>query len=110
MTKKEFRSDCPIASILDIIGDKWSVIVVRDLLMGKTTFKEMSESKERIASNILSTRLKLLSHYGIISKRKLPSNKKENVYLLTEKGIELVPLLYEAIIWSDRHIRPYNPE
>ena len=106
-----FRSSCPIATALDVIGDKWSLILIRDMLLGgKKTFKEMSESLEGIATNILSSRLKLLESFDLITKRKLPENKKENIYLLTEKGIDLAPLVLEIVLWSDKYIREFNPK
>jgi len=108
---KKFRSSCIIASALDLIGDKWSILIIRDMLLDKkTTFKEMFASKEGIASNLLSTRLKMLESLEIITKRKLPENKKENIYLLTEKGIELAPLILEMVLWSDKYVRSYNPK
>ena len=109
--KKKFRSLCPIASTLDIVGDKWSLIIARDMLfMEKQTFKEFSESEEKIATGILASRLKLLESFDFITKRKLPGNKKENIYLLTEKGIDLAPLLIEFTLWGDKYMRTYNPE
>lgn len=108
---KKFRSSCLIASALDLIGDKWSLLIVRDMLLyKKKTFKEISASEEGIATNLLSTRLKLLAAIGVITKRKLPTNKKENLYLLTEKGIELAPLIMEIVLWSDKHVRVYHPD
>ncbi|MFT6961715.1 MAG: DNA-binding HxlR family transcriptional regulator [Flammeovirgaceae bacterium] len=80
------------------------------LLNRKKTFKEMSSSKEGIATNLLSSRLKLLESLEVISKRKLPVNKKENIYLLTEKGIDLAPIVLEIALWSDKYVRSYNPE
>jgi len=109
--KKTFRSGCPIASMLDIVGDKWSLLIIRDMLLaGKKTFKDFSSSIESIAPGILSSRLKMLESVELITKRKLPENNKENIYLLTEKGIELVPLITEMILWSDKHVRPLNTE
>lgn len=108
---KKFRSSCSIASALDLIGDKWSLLIIRDMLMRKyKTFKEFSSSKEGIATNLLSSRLKLLESLEVISKRKLPENKKENIYLLTEKGIDLAPIILEIVLWSDKYVRPYHPE
>jgi len=108
--EKKFRSSCMIASALDLIGDKWSLLIVRDMLMQhKKTYKEMAASPEGVATNLLSARLKMLESLGVISKRKLPHNKKENVYLLSEKGIELAPLIMEIVIWSDKNVRAYNP-
>jgi len=109
--KEKFRSSCLIASALDLIGDKWSLLIIRDMLMHhKKTFKEMAASEEGIATNLLSTRLKLLESLGIITKRKLPENKKENVYLLSEKGIDLAPIIMEIVLWSDKYVRSYNPD
>jgi DNA-binding HxlR family transcriptional regulator len=79
------------------------------LLHQKKTFKEIAASKEGIATNLLSSRLKLLASLGMITKRKLPTNKKENIYLLTEKGIDLAPMIMEIVLWSDKHVRAYNP-
>jgi DNA-binding HxlR family transcriptional regulator len=105
----KFRSGCPIACSLDIIGDKWSLLIIRDMLIKhKMTFKEISDSDERIAPSILSARLKLLESYNLITKRKLPENKKENIYLLTEKGISLAPIIIELTLWGDTNMREFN--
>jgi DNA-binding HxlR family transcriptional regulator len=107
--KKEFRSGCPIASSLDIIGDKWTLLIIRDMLVEhKKTFKEISDSYEKIAPSILSARLKLLAAYKLITKRKFPENKKENIYLLTEKGIHLAPLIIEFSLWGNSNVREFN--
>lgn len=107
--KGKFRSACPIASSLDILGDKWSLLIVRDmLLLGKKTFKEFSSSAEGIAPGILSSRLKWLGKNELITKLKLPDNQKENIYLLTEKGIELAPVITEIILWGDKNLRNEN--
>ena len=109
--KNKFRSSCPVASALDIIGDKWSLLIIRDMLLGhKKTFKEISDSEEAIAPSILSARLKLLESFELITKRKLPDNLKENIYLLTEKGIALAPMLTEIILFSDKNFRQFNPK
>jgi DNA-binding HxlR family transcriptional regulator len=106
---KKFRSSCVIASCLDLIGDKWSLLIIRDMLLNKKiSFKQIVSSEEGIATNLLSSRLKLLESLEVITKRKLPENKKENLYLLTEKGIELAPLILEIVIWSDKYVREYN--
>ena len=105
----KFRSGCPLASTLDIVGDKWSLLIVRDMLIqGKKTFKDFSTSPEGIAPGILSSRLKWLEENELITKQKLPDNKKENIYLLTEKGIELAPIITEIILWSDKNLRNQN--
>ncbi len=108
---KKFRSSCLIASALDLIGDKWSLLIIRDMLLHKKkTFKEMVASGEGVATNLLSARLKLLESLDVITKRKLLANKKENVYLLTEKGIDLAPIILEIVLWSDKYVRDYNPD
>ena len=108
---KKFRSSCLIASGLDLIGDKWSLLIIRDMLLfQKKTFKELVASEEGVATNLLSARLKLLESLEVITKRKLPENKKENIYLLTEKGLDLAPLILEIVIWSDKYVRIYNKD
>tara|TARA_B110000003_G_scaffold142666_1_gene143957 strand:- start:1482 stop:1901 length:420 start_codon:yes stop_codon:yes gene_type:complete len=107
--KKEFRSGCPISSTLDVVGDKWSLLIIRDMLIKhKRTFKEISDSYERIAPSILSARLKLLASYKLIFKTKALDNKKENIYLLTEKGIRLTPIIMEFSLWGDSNMREFN--
>jgi DNA-binding HxlR family transcriptional regulator len=108
--EKVFRSSCLIASALDLIGDRWSLLIVRDmLLLKKKTFKQMAACEEGIATNLLSGRLKLLGSLDLITKRKLPSNKKENIYLLTESGMDLAPIILELALWSHKHARGFNP-
>ena len=105
----KFRSGCPISSSLDVLGDKWSLLIVRDMLIKhKKTFKEISNSDERIAPSILSARLKLLESYKLITKRKLPENKKENIYLLTIKGVDLAPVIIELTFWGNANMREFN--
>ena len=107
--KKEFRSGCPISSTLDVVGDKWSLLIIRDMLVKqKKTFKEISDSYEKIAPSILSSRLKLLESYKLIFKTKVPDNKKENIYLLTEKGIRLSPIIIEFSLWGNFNMREFN--
>ena len=106
---KKFRSGCPISSTLDVVGDKWSLLIIRDMLIKhKKTFKEISDSDERIAPSILSARLKLLVSYKLIFSTKIPENKKENIYLLTEKGIRLTPIITEFTLWGNSNMREFN--
>ena len=108
--KTNFRSNCPIGSMLDVIGDKWSLLIVRDMLLGhKKTFKELVVTKESMVPSVLSSRLKLLESFDLISKRKLPQNLKENIYLLTDSGVALAPVIYEIVNWSEKNIRAFNP-
>ena len=107
--KKKFRSGCPISSALDVVGDKWSLLIIRDMLVKhKKTFREISNSDEKIAPSILSARLKLLESYKLIFRTKVPDNKKENIYLLTEKGIHLTPIIIEFSLWGNSNMREFN--
>jgi len=107
--KKKFRSGCPVSSSLDVVGDKWSLLIIRDMLVKhKKTFKQISDSYEKIAPSILSARLKLLESYKLIFKTKAAENKKENIYLLTEKGIRLTPIIIEFSLWGETNMREFN--
>jgi DNA-binding HxlR family transcriptional regulator len=104
--KKEisFRSDCPISTTLDILGDKWSLLIVRDLAFkGKTTYGEFLNAGEGIATNVLADKLALLETGGIISKEIHPASKAKILYRLTGKGIDLIPALVEIILWSEKY-------
>ncbi len=106
----KFRCNCPFTSALDVLGDKWMLVIVKQMLIeGKETFKDFTESDEAIATNILSTKLKLLEAAGVIIKTQRPDNKKTNLYLLTDKGLALIPMLVELAIWSDSYLRDMHP-
>src|SRR6056297_764371 len=110
MISQDFRCNCPFTSALDALGDKWMLVIVKQMLVeGKDTFKDFTESDEAIATNVLSTKLKLLEELGIIIKTKRPDNKKTNLYLLTEKGLSLTPVLVELASWSDSYLRDVHP-
>ena len=103
---KFFRCNCPVTSALDIVGDKWTLVVIKLMLLEqKKTFKEFSESDESIAPSILSNRLKTLEKIGFIVKQKLPDNQKTNHYFLTEKGLSLTPVITELALWSHNNIK-----
>lgn len=107
---QHFRCNCPFTSALDILGDKWILVIVKQMLIeGKETFKDFTESDEAIATNILSAKLKLLEEVGIVIKTKRPDNKKTNLYLLTDKGLALTPILVELATWSDSNLRDIHP-
>jgi len=109
--KNKFRCNCPITSALDIVGDKWTLVIIKQMLLENIqTFKGFSEREEAIATNVLSSRLKMLEEFKIITKEKLPDNKKINIYRLTEKGISLAPVILELGVWSDKNVREFNPE
>ncbi|MEM8929389.1 MAG: helix-turn-helix domain-containing protein [Bacteroidota bacterium] len=104
MEKSILRSDCPINYMLEYLGDKWTLLVIRDLVFeGKKFYKEFLASKEGIATNILSDRLKRLENIGIVSSKTYEKQKTQKVYTLTEKGIDLIPILLEIIQWSTKH-------
>lgn len=98
------RSGCPVGLSLDIVGDRWSLLIVRDLMVrGLRTFKDFRESGERIATNILADRLKKLEGAGVITSHPEPADARKVNYRLTEKGIELAPVLMELLLWGARH-------
>lgn len=106
----KFKCNCPFTSALDVVGDKWLLVIVKQMLVeSKETFKDFTESDEAIATNILTTKLKFLEQAGLIIKTKRPDNKKTNVYLLTDKGLALTPVLVELAIWSDSYLRDIHP-
>lgn len=98
------RSDCPINICLELFGDRWSLLIVRDLLFKKQhEFKDYLAAKEKIATNILSSRLKWLEQTGIITKAAHPTDARKTVYRLTRKGLDLAPLLVEMVVWAAKH-------
>lgn len=98
------RSNCPVSSAVEIFGDKWSLLIVRDIIFfGKKTFGEFFRSDEKIATNILSNRLQSLESAGILSKCAHPDDKRKDVYALTEKGRELIPVVLEIFNWGLAH-------
>ena len=105
------RSGCPINLALEALGDRWSLIVIRDIMFGdRRHFRELlSHSQEGIASNILADRLKRLVAQGILSRRDNPAHKQKAIYSLTEQGIELLPVLIQLGTWGRRYL-PTTPE
>ncbi|MAA78437.1 MAG: transcriptional regulator [Deltaproteobacteria bacterium] len=102
-----YRSICPVSSSLDIFGDKWTLLVVRDILIfRKSTFKEFASSIEHIATNILSNRLSKLTELNIITKEKSKHNRKVNIYKITPKGLQLLPILLEITLWFYNNENP----
>ena len=102
--KPFMRSPCAVASSLDIVGDKWSLLVVRDLLHGKHTYKELADSPERIPTNILADRLKRLEEAGIVSSTPYQQRPVRYAYTLTRKGKDLGDVLLAFVRWGKRHI------
>ncbi|KZN33693.1 hypothetical protein N474_19635 [Pseudoalteromonas luteoviolacea CPMOR-2] len=103
------RSECPISNVLDHVGDKWSLLIIRDLMFfNKHAYSDLQSSDERMATNILSSRLEKLESDGLISKQVDPKDKRKKVYTLTPAGIDMLPILIEMIIWSSKHSPDLN--
>jgi len=104
--RKDHRSECVMNRMVEMFGDQWSLLVIRDIMfMNRRHFRELlTESQERIASNILADRLQMLVKQGIIVKSQDPSHKQKAIYSLTEKGIDLLPLLMEMSAWGQKHV------
>jgi len=101
MKRTERRSDCPISFALETFGDTWSLLVIRDLMFkSKSTYTEFQRSEEGIATNILASRLRHLEDSGLIRKR---GSGRSAAYALTEKGLDLLPVVVEMIGWSARY-------
>jgi len=97
-------SGCPLAFGLDTFGDRWSLLIIREIMIkGKTTYSEFMEIDEKIATNILIDRLKHLQNEGIIEKTRDPENRRSFIYTLTKKGRDLAPIIIEIIIWGGLH-------
>src|SRR5260221_5114596 len=102
--KPQRRSLCPVNASLEILGDRWSLLIIRDLMLRSyRTYKEFLSSDEGIATNILAKRLQRLEAAGIISTSRDADDRRKVVYRLTEKGIDLAPILVELVLWSAQH-------
>lgn len=111
MSKKRRNSGCLISNSLDIFGDKWSLLIIRDMIFfGKETYGEFLKSPEKIATNILASRLQNLEKEKVISKKEHPESKAKNLYYLTEKGISLLPILVEMYHWAEQNLEIPNPQ
>ncbi len=107
---KKPKSYCPQNLTLEVIGDRWTLLIIRDMMFNnKRYFREFLQSKEKIASNILSHRLKLLEEEGIVFKQSDAQHKQKIRYSLTEKGIDLLPILIENARWSLKY-KPVDEE
>ena len=95
------RSDCPVNFAVEALGDKWSLVILRDMIFwGKKTYGEFLKSDEHIATNILADRLAYLEREGLVTKSRDPNDKRKDIYRVTEKAIGLVPMFIEMIAWS----------
>ncbi|OBI83755.1 helix-turn-helix domain-containing protein [Mycobacterium sp. 1245805.9] len=103
--RKGARSGCPVNLSLEIFGDRWSLLVLRDIIFGGSRhFRELLNGPERISSNILADRLGALVEHGLLTKSDDPSHKQKVTYSLTEQAIELVPVLAQLTAWGMRHL------
>jgi DNA-binding HxlR family transcriptional regulator len=104
-TKSQFRrSDCPISYALDLFGDKWTLLIIRDMLFKrKRRYSEFAKSEERIATNVLADRLSKLEAWGLVTKQIDPKNRRHLIYRLTDKALDLAPVLVEMIVWSAKY-------
>jgi DNA-binding HxlR family transcriptional regulator len=101
---KVHDSTCPVAFALDLFGDRWSLLVVRDLMLrGERSYGELLAGGEGIATNVLADRLKMLELADVISGRPDPLNRRRKIYALTKKGLDLAPVMIEIIRWSGNH-------
>jgi len=98
------RSKCPVSCTLDLLGDKWTLLLVRDLLLGKGTYTEFQKSPEGIPTNILASRLKRLQAEGILAREPYQQNPVRYRYTLTGKGRDLAPILLAMVDWGNRHV------
>lgn len=103
-TGPERRSNCPLNVSLEIFGDRWTLLVVRDLMLkGRSRFGELLEGGEGIASNILTNRLGRLEAHSLVERRRDPADARRICYRLTQRGIDLAPVLFEMILWAAQH-------
>lgn len=98
------RSNCPISNVLDHVGDKWSLLILRDLIFfNKNSYSDLKNSDENMATNILSSRLERMEENGLISKQADANDKRKKVYTLTQAGRDMLPILLEMIVWSSKY-------
>ncbi|MBL0954288.1 MAG: helix-turn-helix transcriptional regulator [Leptospira sp.] len=99
------RSECPLSCSLDIFGDKWSLLIMRDMMFfNKSTFGDFAKSQEGIATNILTARLQNLEEHNLIEKLEHPTSKAKVLYKLTNKAIDLLPIIIEIQLWADKYM------
>lgn len=99
-----FRSGCPIASALDLVGDRWSLVILRSLLMGASSYSELLAGPERISTNILAERLRRLEAAGLVEQHAARRGGARGAYALTRKGADLLPTLQALARWGEQHI------
>lgn len=104
MKELKQRSTCPISSSLDVLGDKWSLLILRDMVFAeKSTYGQFLQSAEKMATNVLADRLVVLESQGIVTKAVASDKKSKFTYRLTEKGVDTIPILVELLLWGSKH-------
>ena len=102
--ERKLRSHCPVNYGLESFGDPWALLILRDIVFrGKKTFGEFLKSEEKFATNILASRLRRLVDEGILTKEQIAGDSRKAAYVLTEKGLDLLPVIFEIILWSAKH-------
>jgi len=98
------RSTCPVSTSLDVLGDKWTLLILRDMVFaGKSTYGQFLQSAEKMATNVLADRLAVLESQGLLTKAVAADKKSKFTYRLTEKGVDTVPLIVELVLWGAKH-------
>ena len=104
MKELKQRSSCPVSTSLDVLGDRWTLLILRDMVFdGKSTYGQFQQSAEKIATNVLADRLAVLESQGILTKAVAADKKSKFTYRLTEKGVDTVPIIVELVLWGARH-------
>ncbi|MCF0056347.1 helix-turn-helix domain-containing protein [Dyadobacter sp. CY356] len=105
MKELKQRSTCPVSTSLDVLGDKWTLLILRDMVFeGKSTYGQFMQSEEKIATNVLADRLAALESQGILTKTVAEDKKSKFTYRLTEKGIDTIPIIVELVLWGTKHL------
>jgi DNA-binding HxlR family transcriptional regulator len=102
--KEDFRSHCAVNYGVEIFGDRWSLLIIRDIVFaGKKTYGEFLKSEEGIATNVLASRLAFLEEQGILARAPNPDDGRKDFYTLTEKGLDLIPVVLNIVLWSAKY-------
>jgi DNA-binding HxlR family transcriptional regulator len=102
--KEDFRSHCAVNYGVEIFGDRWSLLIIRDIVfVGKKTYGDFLKSEEGIATNVLASRLAFLEEQGVLSKAPSPDDGRKDFYSLTEKGLDLIPIVLNIVLWSGKY-------
>jgi DNA-binding HxlR family transcriptional regulator len=109
--RPKFRSGCPLNASVEILGDRWSLLIIRDMMLrGFRSYTQFLDSCEHIATNILADRLRKLEGYGIVATTQDRLDGRKLIYTLTEKGMDLAPVLTEMVLWAAAHEETQNPD